>query len=284
MMERPASEGDLQAGIGCTGIVPSYRDFACYYGAEWIKRGIGLYFDNAFPSRAYDPLTTAAYRAPNGQIQPSAGMWARREYLRRVWTMHRTLAPADALPAMMIHMTNTHILPYMVWNDENLDLEWKFGPEPQQNVVEAAGTLSLAPLPLAVGVMAEPGRQRQRSGRPDGATRFLWPRQMLQKRLRRGPLLPGVERLKRARMRLLQPLVVCGRVVEEEHQILVDSQLARPAGAANGSHRVNRDGDRVVSTLSHGDLADSNGARLALGRDIPRFAPNAEHVIAPRST
>jgi hypothetical protein len=34
---------------------------------------------------------------------------------------------------MMIHMTNTHILPYMVWNDENLDLEWKFGPEPQQS-------------------------------------------------------------------------------------------------------------------------------------------------------
>ena len=43
------------------------------------------------------------------------------------------MAPADALPAMMIHMTNTHILPYMVWNDENLDLEWKFGPEPQQS-------------------------------------------------------------------------------------------------------------------------------------------------------
>jgi hypothetical protein len=78
-------------------------------------------------------LTTSAYRLPNGQIQPSAGMWARREYLKRIWTIHRQLAPPDALPAMMIHMTNTHILPYMVWNDENLDLEWKFGPEPQQS-------------------------------------------------------------------------------------------------------------------------------------------------------
>jgi hypothetical protein len=98
-----------------------------------VKRGIGCYFDNAFPIRSYDLLTTAAYRLPNGQVQPSAGIWARREYLKRIWVIHRQLAPPDALPAMMIHMTNTHILPYMVWNDENLDLEWKFGPEPQQS-------------------------------------------------------------------------------------------------------------------------------------------------------
>jgi len=33
----------------------------------------------------------------------------------------------------MIHMTNTHIVPYMVWNDSNLDLEWFYGPEQQQS-------------------------------------------------------------------------------------------------------------------------------------------------------
>jgi hypothetical protein len=33
---------------------------------------------------------------------------------------------------MMIHMTNTQILPYMVWNDENLDLEWKDAGVPAQ--------------------------------------------------------------------------------------------------------------------------------------------------------
>ena len=27
---------------------------------------------------------------------------------------------------MMIHMTNSHMLPYMVWNQYNLDLEWNF--------------------------------------------------------------------------------------------------------------------------------------------------------------
>jgi hypothetical protein len=36
------------------------------------------------------------------------------------------------MPLMMIHMTNTHIVPYMVWNDSNLDLEWFYGPEPAQ--------------------------------------------------------------------------------------------------------------------------------------------------------
>ncbi len=98
-----------------------------------VKRGIGCYFDNAFPTRATDTLTTTAYKLPNGRIQPSAGMWARRDYLRRVWVIHQTVAPKDATPIMMIHMTNTHIVPYMVWNEENLDLEWKYGPEPQQS-------------------------------------------------------------------------------------------------------------------------------------------------------
>jgi hypothetical protein len=133
LLERPTKQDHKMWGIGVSGIVASHRDFACWYGAEWVKRGIGLYFDNAFPSRAYDTLTTAAYKLAGERVQPSAGMWARREYLKRIWVIHRQFAPPDALPAMMIHMTNTHIIPYMVWNDENLDLEWKFGPEPQQS-------------------------------------------------------------------------------------------------------------------------------------------------------
>jgi len=133
LLDHATEEGHKMWGIGVSGIAASHRDFACWYGAEWIRRGVGLYFDNAFPTRAYDTLTTTAYKLPNGQVQPSAGMWARRDYLRRIWTLHRQLGPRDALPAMMIHMTNTRILPYMVWNDEDLDLEWKFGPEPQQS-------------------------------------------------------------------------------------------------------------------------------------------------------
>ncbi len=118
---------------GMHSLAPSYLDFQCWYGAEFIRRGIGLYFDNTCPKRAYDPLTTEAYRLPNGQLQPSANMWRHREYLRRIWTLHQQLGPPATKPIMMLHMTNTHILPYMVWNESNLDLEWFYGPEPQQS-------------------------------------------------------------------------------------------------------------------------------------------------------
>jgi hypothetical protein len=129
-----ANEWSGTYGYGSTGgLAPSYRDFAVWWGAQFIRRGIGLYFDNAFPKRAYDPVTTSAYRLPNGQIQPSAGMWAHREYLKRIWVIHRTEADPRLPVLQMIHMTNTHIIPYMVWNDANLDLEWFYGPEPQQS-------------------------------------------------------------------------------------------------------------------------------------------------------
>ena len=128
------SEWSGQYGFGSTGgIVASYRDFAVWWGAQFIRRGIGLYFDNAFPKRAYDPLTTSAYVLPNGQVQPSAGLWAHREYLRRTWVIHRTQADPRLPVIQMIHMTNTNIPPYLVWNDSNLDLEWFYGPKPAQS-------------------------------------------------------------------------------------------------------------------------------------------------------
>jgi hypothetical protein len=33
---------------------------------------------------------------------------------------------------MMLHMTNSLVVPYMVWTDSTLDLEWFYGPDPQQ--------------------------------------------------------------------------------------------------------------------------------------------------------
>jgi len=114
------------------GIVSSYRDFAVWWGAEFVRRGIGLYFDNAFPAQAFDTVTTSAYRLPDGKIQPSAGMWARREYLKRIWVMHEQWSDPRMPALMMIHMTNTHIIPYMVWNHTNLDLEWFYGERPAQ--------------------------------------------------------------------------------------------------------------------------------------------------------
>ncbi len=110
----------------------SYRDFACWYGAEFLRRGIGLYFDNTFMEPAFDPMTTTAYRQPDGHVQPTAGIWARRAYLKRIWTLHRQMPPETMHPRMVLHMTNTQILPYMVWNDSNLDLEWRDHKLPRQ--------------------------------------------------------------------------------------------------------------------------------------------------------
>jgi hypothetical protein len=74
LLDHPTVPDHKMSGIGVAGIVSSHRDFACYYAAEWVKRGIGCYFDNAFPTRAYDLLTTNAYVLPNGRVQPSAGL------------------------------------------------------------------------------------------------------------------------------------------------------------------------------------------------------------------
>jgi len=126
------SEWSGVPGSGIKPIAPSYRDFAVWWGAEFVRRGLGLYFDNSFPNTAYDPLISSAYRLPNGQVQPSAGIWARREYLRRIWTVHEQWGDKRMPPLMMIHMTNTHILPYMVWNHSNLDLEWFYADTPAQ--------------------------------------------------------------------------------------------------------------------------------------------------------
>ena len=111
----------------------SYVDFQCWYGAEFIRRGIGLYFDNSYPKITYNPVSTTAWRGDDGRIHPSAGIWWHRRYFKRIWILHQQLAPAATSPMMMFHMTNSQMVPYMTFGMSNLDLEWKYGPEPQQS-------------------------------------------------------------------------------------------------------------------------------------------------------
>lgn len=119
---------------GGNNMARSRQDFRCYYGAETVKRGIGLYFDNAFPHASRDLITSDAYEIPGMGIQPSANIWQQRDYHRRIWNIHREFgARWNNLPMSMIHMTNTNILPMLTWNDMNVDLEWFYGPEPQQS-------------------------------------------------------------------------------------------------------------------------------------------------------
>jgi len=117
---------------GIYNLAPSYIDFRCWFAAEFIRRGIGLYFDNAYPKRTYDMETSDAYFLPNGKIQPSANIWRHREYLKRIWILHQQLSPEEGKPIMLVHMTNTHIIPYLDWNQGNIDLEWFYGSRPSQ--------------------------------------------------------------------------------------------------------------------------------------------------------
>ncbi len=112
----------------------SRQDFRCYHGAETVKRGIGLYFDNVFPHLIRDTITTDAYEIPGIGIQPSAQLWEQRDYHRRIWNIHRKFGAAFGnKPMAMMHMTNTNMIPVLTWNDMNCDLEWFYGPEPQQS-------------------------------------------------------------------------------------------------------------------------------------------------------
>lgn len=140
----------VRISMGTGPLVQSYRDFACWYAREWLERGFGIYFDNSFPKRAYDPVTTNAYEW-NGEIIPSAGIWNHRRYLRRIWNMHQEMRDPEAPQAMMIHMTNTHIAPYMVWNEVNLDLEWRRDDDKKLQQIWAPDLLRAQTLGLQTG-------------------------------------------------------------------------------------------------------------------------------------
>ena len=162
---RPKTVDDLKWGRETGTIGPSYRNFGCYYAAEWLKKGVGIYFDNAFPQPAYNLINTSAYVRDDGRIQPSAGIWARRQYLRRIWVLHQELFDPKAPQIMMLHMTNTHVLPYGVWNQATLDLEWKMNaPAPFQTKFSPA-LLRAESIGLQSGnypmAMVQPGKKRK---------------------------------------------------------------------------------------------------------------------------
>ncbi len=166
--DRPTKKEHLKSRISTGATVPSYRDFACYFAKKWIENGTGVYFDNTFMYDSYNLLNTNAYVRSDGHIQPSAEIWGRRKYFRRILTLHKKHHQPKAPQIMMLHMTNTHVLPYMVWNHVNLDLEWKLpGVKPLQKKFSPA-LLRAESLGLQTGnipmAMVKPGKKRTPPG------------------------------------------------------------------------------------------------------------------------
>ncbi len=103
----------------------SYRDYGAYYADEWLKRGVGIYWDNAYLTTCGDPLTSAAYLAEDGQIQPALTLWNQREYSKRIWNlMHRWRQARKEKLLFLQHMTNTSLLPILAWCTTAFDNEF----------------------------------------------------------------------------------------------------------------------------------------------------------------
>ncbi len=105
--------------------VNSYRNYGAYYTNEWLKRGVGIYWDNSYLTTATNPLTSGAYVAEDGQTQPALTLWNQREYSRRTWNlMHKWQKERGEKLLFLQHMTNTNLLPILSWCTTSFDMEW----------------------------------------------------------------------------------------------------------------------------------------------------------------
>lgn len=108
--------------------IPSRENFSIYYANEWMKRGVGLYFDNTFPKRSYHPRFSNAQRRSDGAMQYTIQMWAPRNYYKRLWKLRCELNK-QGMPWFLDitqHMTSTRILPWNTWASTTLDLEQRY--------------------------------------------------------------------------------------------------------------------------------------------------------------
>jgi len=106
----------------------SYQDYGLHYANEWLKRGIGLYWDNTHPRlqvKHHGP--GSGYRTEDGRIQPALTLWNQREYQKRTWNLLQEWKEkhGDEVPLeWSIHITNSLILPLHSFATTILDLEW----------------------------------------------------------------------------------------------------------------------------------------------------------------
>ena len=86
-------------------------DCLVWYMNEWFGRNImdGMYIDDTFPIPDYNWETGAAYRLPNGKVQPGASNFAYRRYLKRVYSV---LCSHGKPPILTSHMSCTMVWPF----------------------------------------------------------------------------------------------------------------------------------------------------------------------------
>lgn len=143
----------------------SWRDFAVYYADQWMKRGVGIYYDNTYPQ-----VDRNRFNLRGTGLVWQSSIWGHREYFRRVWKRSRQLMASGELPIdpydpanpqrlrlhTVGHVTNGQVLPCTTWWDATLGVEqpgpWlpDVGPSEEdiQRQVETQG-FAMLPTPKA---------------------------------------------------------------------------------------------------------------------------------------
>ena len=112
----------------------SWRDFAVYYADQWMRRGVGIYYDNTPPRPDYNH-----FNLREKGVSWQNCIWGHRKYFRRVWKRSRQLmakgmTPIDPLTRgtdnerrmrlhTVGHVTNCQVLPFTTWWDATLGVE-----------------------------------------------------------------------------------------------------------------------------------------------------------------
>lgn len=119
----------------------SYRDFAVFYANEWMKRGVGIYYDNTYPQ-----VDGNRAHFQGRDITWSSSIWGHRAYYKRVWKRSRELMATGQTPLPLHtvgHVTNCQVLPFTTWWDATLGVEspGQWQPDPMPSAEERARQL-----------------------------------------------------------------------------------------------------------------------------------------------
>ncbi len=112
-------------GANCSVAVASYADYALWYLDRMLEAGFqGVYNDNTFVNLDYNWATGAAWVDEKGEVHPSCGIWAGREYHRRQAV---AMTERGLFPWITMHHTNGNILPKLSYGMNTMGMEWKYG-------------------------------------------------------------------------------------------------------------------------------------------------------------
>lgn len=102
----------------------SFGDYVVWVQEQWLKRGIGIYWDNSRPMATFNTRSTSAYKTSSG-IQPGMPYWGLRETHKRVYKLlvKHQKTYGDQVQ-WSCHTTNALLLPLHSWPSVVLVNEW----------------------------------------------------------------------------------------------------------------------------------------------------------------